>query len=65
MVFGVLNKSAGALVFGRETSATFEVYNGVSESTGQTTFTLQNGQFATLKRQAPAAGRCVSRSFPT
>jgi hypothetical protein len=52
LVTTVMDDGAGSLVFGRTSPDTFSVYNGLTNSTGQTSFTLLNGQFATLNQAA-------------
>jgi hypothetical protein len=52
-VTAVIDDGAGSLVFGRTSPDTFSVFNGSSASDGQTSFTLTNGQFATLTQGAP------------
>ena len=44
----LIDDGAGALTVSRGTSATFNITNGTSNSDGQTSFTLANGQYATL-----------------
>lgn len=51
-VASLINESAGTLVFSRSGSDTFSVYNGTTASLAQTTFTLTNGQYATLNQGA-------------
>ncbi len=43
---------AGSLVFGRTGSDTFSVFNGSTASDSQTSFTLTNGQYASLSQGA-------------
>lgn len=44
----VIDDGAGSLVFGRTSADTFSVFNGSTNSDSQTSFTLTNGQYATL-----------------
>jgi hypothetical protein len=48
----VFDDGAGSLVFGRTSPDTFSVFNGSTASDGQTSFTLTNGQYATLTQGA-------------
>jgi hypothetical protein len=48
----VIDDGAGSLVFGRTSPDTFSVFNGTSATDGATSFTLGNGQYATLTQGA-------------
>lgn len=71
LVATLIDESAGSLVFGRTGTDTFNVYNGSSSSLAQTSFTLTNGQFATLNQAATSlwevritGGGSASLGFP-
>jgi hypothetical protein len=50
----LVDDGAGPLSFSRTGSDTFSIYDGATRTVGATTFTLQNGQYATLNQGAPA-----------
>jgi hypothetical protein len=52
LVTKVIDDGAGSLVFGRTSPDTFTVCNGASCSDSQTSFTLTNGQYASLNQGA-------------
>jgi hypothetical protein len=52
MVVKVIDESAGILVFSRTSPDTFSVYNGSTATTGATSFTLTNGEYATVDQAA-------------
>jgi len=47
-VFSLVDDGASAVTINRGTTATFNIANGNSNSDGQTSFTMTNGQFATI-----------------
>lgn len=48
----VIDETGGTLTFSRTSTDTFSVYNGATATTGATSFTLSNGQYATLTQGA-------------
>lgn len=48
VVVTLIDESAGSVTFSRSGSDTINVYTGAAVSTGQTGFSLSNGQYATL-----------------
>lgn len=54
MVFTLIDDGAGTLTINRSGSDTFSVFNGSTNTDGATSFTLTNGQYATLNNGAGA-----------
>ena len=52
MAFTLMDDGAGTVTVNRTTADTFSVFNGSTNSDAQTSFTLTNGQFATLNQGA-------------